>query len=382
MHICYLASEYPHPKINYSGGIGTSIKNLSFALIKQGITVTVIVYGQDKDESFKDEEVTIIKLKNIKLKGFSWFLTRKKIEKKINHLVDNQSLNLVEAPDWTGITSFVRPNCPVIIKLHGSDTYFCNLDNRKVKFWNKYHEKRALKNANGIISVSRFTAKKTNQIFNLNKEIEVIPNTVNTDSFSICKEHRLTNEKTILYFGTLIRKKGVLDITFIFKNVVRGFENVKLVLVGGDSFDIKTGNPSTWSLMRDSFSSDILTKVSYLGKVPYEKMNTIIEESDVCIFPSYAEALPVSWIEAMAMKKAIVASDIGWAPEVIEDGVSGYLVHPTNHQLYADKIIELLKNSEKSKLMGEQARKRVSEKFSFEVVANQNIEFYNKILQR
>jgi hypothetical protein len=49
---------------------------------------------------------------------------------------------LVEAPDWTGITSFIDAKCPVVIRLNGSDTYFCHLDQRPVKWNNKFHEKR------------------------------------------------------------------------------------------------------------------------------------------------------------------------------------------------------------------------------------------------
>jgi glycosyltransferase involved in cell wall biosynthesis len=56
--------------------------------------------------------------------------------------------------------------------------------------------------------------------------------------------------------------------------------------------------------------------------VPYSEIKTYITQATVCVFPSFAEALPVSWIEAMAMEKAIVAN-IGWASDVI-DGINGF----------------------------------------------------------
>jgi hypothetical protein len=64
-----------------------------------------------------------------------------KIE-KINNLYRSKEID--EAPDWTGITSLFRLKMPIVIRLNGSDTYFCNLDNRPVKWSNKFHEKRAL----------------------------------------------------------------------------------------------------------------------------------------------------------------------------------------------------------------------------------------------
>ena len=81
----------------------------------------------------------------------------------------------------------------------------------------------------------------------------------------------------------------------------------------------------------------------------------------------------------MAMQKAIVASDIGWATEVIDDCVDGFLSHPKNHTLFADRIVELLNNQKLRNQFGVEARKKVIQKFSIEVVAIQSADFYQKI---
>jgi hypothetical protein len=59
-------------------------------------------------------------------------------------------------------------------------------------------------------------------------------------------------------------------------------------------------------------------KVNYLGSVPYSEIKTYITQATVCVFPSFAEA-PVSWIEAMAMEKKLLAS-ILVGLDVIDDG--------------------------------------------------------------
>src|SRR5688572_8682097 len=139
MKIAFLTPEYPHPKTGNSGGIGTSIMNLAIGLLAQGVSVRVLVYGQKEDAFFDDNGVLIQQIKNVKVKGLSWFFTRKKIEGIINKLYSDKEINVVEAPDWTGITSFIEPKkCPIVIRLHGSDTYFCHLDNRPVKWINKF----------------------------------------------------------------------------------------------------------------------------------------------------------------------------------------------------------------------------------------------------
>ena len=380
MKIAFLTPEYPHDKTGISGGIGTSIKNLAIGLLEKGVSVRVLVYGQKEDAVFDDNGILIQQIKNVKLKGLSWFLTRKKIEKAINRLYSEKKIDLIEAPDWTGITSFIKPDkCPIIIRLHGSDTYFCHLDNRPVKWINKFHEKRALKKADALLSVSQFTADETNFIFGLNKKFEIIPNPIDSSLFKMESLKQNLN-KSILYFGSLIRKKGLLELPFIFNKVIENNPDAKLILVGKDVPDIISGNASTWQMMQNLFSDKAIKNVEYLGGVPYEAIKEKIQEAQICVFPSFAEAFPVSWLEAMALEKPIVASNIGWANEMIDDGENGFLADPKKHEFYAKRIIDFLENEDLCQKAGQSARQKVEAFFDIKILAKQNIEFYNKII--
>lgn len=379
MKIAFLTPEYPHPKTGNSGGIGTSIKNLATGLLAAGCSVRVLVYGQNQEGVFDDNGICIQQIQNVKLKGLSWYLTRKKLEKIINTLYQQKEIDLVEAADWTGITSFISPKkCPVVIRLNGSDTYFCHLDQRPVKWKNKFHEKRALKKADALLSVSQFTADKTNEVFGLEKKFTIIPNSIDMSLFRQNSDDNTNN--IILYFGSLIRKKGLLELPFIFNEVIVKYPKAKLFLVGRDVPDIISGNASTWGMMQELFTKQALANVDYLGSVPYQDIKKQINEATICVFPSFAEALPVSWIEAMAMQKPIVASNIGWATEVIDDGRNGYLAHPTHHLEYANKIIKLLENIQLQKEFGVSARKKVTDKFSIAVVAQESLLFYKSLI--
>ena len=395
MKIAFITPEYPHPKTGSSGGIGTSIRNLANGLLTQGCSVRVLVYGQKEEGVFDDNGITIQQIQNIKLKGLSWFLTRKKLEKIINKLYADKEIDLVEAPDWTGITSFIQPEkCPVIIKLHGSDTYFCHLDNRPVKWINKFHERRALQKADGLLSVSQFTADLTNEVFGLQKDFTIIPNSIDIDLFDGNDDDNdnlndkfktnigvsLTGDVRILYFGSLIRKKGLLELPFIFNEVIKKNPEAQLSLIGRDVADIVSGNSSTWAMMQQLFTDEALQKVTYLGSVPYLEIKAHIKAASVCVFPTFAEALPVSWIEAMALQKPLVASNIGWANEVIVDGVEGFLVHPKDHKKYAERILELLEKPKMQHKFGTAARKKVVAKFSMELVARQSLLFYKSLI--
>ena len=381
MKIGFLTPEYPHEQTGNSGGLGTSIKNLAHALTAMGHEVLILVYGQQKDAIFLDHKVEVHQIKNIKFKGLSWFFTRKKIEKIINSLYEKKKIEIVEATDWTGITSFIKPKkCPIVIKLNGSDTYFCHLDNRPVKWINKFHEKRALQNADGHVSVSAYTAKLTNQVFNQNHNFTIIHNGIDMRLFEKSND---SNEKNIiLYFGTLIRKKGLLELPHAFNIIHEKNPNAQLVLVGKDASDIISGNPSTWEMMQHLFTPNALEKVTYFGPVAYSEVKKQIEKATVCVFPTYAEALPVSWLEAMAMEKAIVASNIGWGNEIVENGISGFVAHPSNHQEYANKILQLLDDTALRKSMELKAKERILTHFEINLIANQNLAFYQKIVEQ
>jgi glycosyltransferase involved in cell wall biosynthesis len=381
MKIAFLTSEFPHPKMGSSGGIGTSILNLSKGLTAAGHEVSIVVYGQKEDEFFIENDVFFYRIKNIKLKGFSRFFSQMKIQKLINRLVKENKIEIIEAPDWTGITSNINPKCPVVIRLNGSDTYFCHLDNRPVKFLNKFYEKRAIQNTDALISVSQYTADVTKELFSIQRDFEIIPNSIDIDNFFLDNKIEV-QENTILYFGTLIRKKGLLELPLIFNEVYKKNNQAKLILVGRDAADIISGNASTWAMMQTLFDKKALQNVDYKGSVPYDKIKEHISSATVCVFPTFAEALPVSWIEAMAMQKAIVASDIGWATEVIDDSVDGFLSHPKSHILFADRILELLDNQKLRNEFGIAARKKVIQKFSIEVVAKNSADFYYKVLKK
>lgn len=380
MNIAYLTPEYPHPKTGTIGGIATSIKNLALALTKLGHKVIILVYNQNIDAIIIGDGIEIHQIKNVKFKGLSWFLTRKKLERKINSLYSENKIEIVEAPDWTGITAFIKPKkCPILVKLHGSDTYFCKLDNRKVKPHTSFFEKSALKNADALVSVSQFTADYTNQVFGLNLNFKIIPNGINTELF-VNQNKTKSLPKKIIYFGSLIRKKGLLELPLIFNEVIEKFPNATLQLIGRDIFDAKTGNSSTWSMMQSLFSAKALKNVAYLGIKPYSEIKNYIENASVCVFPSFAEALPVSWIEAMALEIPVVASNIGWASEIIDDGVDGFLVDPKNHKLFAEKICYLLENENFRDILAQKARQKIINKFDNQLIAEQNLEIYKKVV--
>lgn len=377
MHIGFITPEYPHPKSTSSGGLGTSIKNLAISLVEKNVRVSVFVYGQEQDLREEEGGIRFHFIKQKKYKVLGWYQYRKYLQRYVNGYVTAEKIDLIEAPDWTGISALMKFSCPLIIRMNGSDAYFCALDGRKQKWKNRFFEKMALKGADGLISVSRFTADTTREIFSLEKPIEIIPNSIDVNRFSTREEEVVPNR--ILYYGSLIRKKGVLELAKIFNQVIKEVPQAELYLIGKDVQDIFEQR-STLELFRENLSPQATGQVVYIPEVSYAEIGEHIGRAAVVVLPSFAEALPMTWLEAMAMEKALVTSNIGWAKEVMIDRETGYTVDPNDHRAYAGKIVALLNYPRIAEEMGNKARLRIFSKFSTEVVVEKNIEYYKKWL--
>lgn len=376
MHIAYLTPEYPHKLCPASGGLGSSIKNMAEALVAKGVQVSIILYGQELDKHFEENGLKFHFIKQKSYHAGGWYFYRKYLERKISEIIKNDQIDLIEAPDWTGITAFMKFEVPLVIRMNGTDTYFCALENRKQKFKNRFFERLAMKNANNILAVSDFTGRKTMEVLKLNRDYEVIPNSISIEDFKPSENKPEPNR--ILYFGTIIRKKGVLELVEIFNRIVKEHKEAKLILAGRDVVDIFE-QVSTLELFKQRLSKEAAKQFEYIGSLDYSMVRKEIEKASAVVLPSFAEALPMTWLEAMAMEKALVTSNIGWAPEVMVDRETGFTVDPKDHKLYTEKILQLLEDKELADKMGKAARKRVEERFSTQVVAGKNIEFYQKI---
>ena len=377
MHIAFITPEYPHQELKLKvGGIASFTKNLATSLIDKGFNVTVFLISQNENRIINDNGISIHLIKRKKVKGFTWYFNRKNIEHYINNIININNINIIEAPEWTGITALMRFNIPLVLRLHGSDTYFCKLEKRKVKYKNKFFEKRALERADRIIGVSKFVSNETKKIFNLKKNIKIIYNAIDVKKF--LPEHMLEEEKTILYFGTIVRKKGVLELSSIFNIVVKREPNAKLILIGNDTIYVFE-KKSTLGILKNDLSQIAASNLKYYPAVPYKDIRGLILKANVVVLPSYAEAFPMTWLEAMALEKKMVTSNIGWANELMEDGVTGYLVNPKNHNLFAKRIIDFFKGK-KNKDFPKNARKRIKEKFNQDIIIEENIKFYKDLV--
>ncbi len=107
----------------------------------------------------------------------------------------------------------------------------------------------------------------------------------------------------------------------------------------------------------------------------------VLASVDIFVMPSLLEGLPVVLLEAMAMKKPIVATKIEGIREVLENGLTGLLVSPKDPQLLSEAIVDLLIHKDKARQMGLAARKVVEERFGVDIMVQKVEGVYEELLQ-
>jgi sugar transferase (PEP-CTERM/EpsH1 system associated) len=97
---------------------------------------------------------------------------------------------------------------------------------------------------------------------------------------------------------------------------------------------------------------------------------------DVFVLCSLSEGLPLTLLEAMASGRAIIATNVGGIPEVIEHGINGLLVEPDNHRALTEAIIQLLRDKSLAKRISESARNKLMENFTLDKMTEKYKEIY------
>jgi glycosyltransferase involved in cell wall biosynthesis len=123
---------------------------------------------------------------------------------------------------------------------------------------------------------------------------------------------------------------------------------------------------------------EIAGNTFFLGRC--KNIAQLLSISDVCVLSSKAEGFSNSILEYMAAGRPVVATDVGGAREAIVENATGYIVPSGNEDLMAERIISLLRDPAKARLLGEQGRRVVAEKFSSAALLQNTEALYERLL--
>ena len=111
-------------------------------------------------------------------------------------------------------------------------------------------------------------------------------------------------------------------------------------------------------------------------------ISSLLKACDIFVLPSRYEGMPNALLEAMAMGKASIATRVNGAPELVEEGISGFLVDSENPKQIFEKLVELINNNSLRASMEENALERVMNKFTFEKMTDQLEDLLQEQLKR
>lgn len=390
MHICFISREYP-PSLR-GGGIASYVKEMAHGLYELGHQVTVIAASDDTrlSSEYDDDGVRVIRLKGGDfvipqvegksfLKKFRIFYRfhsyRKRVRKTLKSL---KNVDVVEVPEYGAESYYVSDiNVPIILRLHTPALFDRNSLGitryqgiRKIFAWTGIKELRLIKKAKYISSCSEALAKWTTDNLSVDiQRINVIYNPVSLPE-QLFEQPIVNNKLSIVYVGTISDVKGCGDL----------LEAGKFLACKNIAFDIYLyGKMGVYAENLKEKGKDY-PWFHVMGKVNREKVFDIYRNATVVCFPSWWDNMPMVCLEAMGVGAIVLGSASGGMSEIIEDGISGYLIEPHHPQALAEKIISIIGlTDERRALISENAKKRIHDYFGKDVILRQMVDYYQTV---
>jgi N-acetyl-alpha-D-glucosaminyl L-malate synthase BshA len=261
-------------------------------------------------------------------------------------------------------------NFRVTTTLHGTDITLVGLEPSFLSVM-----KFSIEKSDGVTAVSRYLREKTLTNYNIQKEIDVIPNFVDlqeyrhVDDSCVRQKFQLEDRRILVHVSNFRQVKRVQDVIRTF-DIVRKKMPAVLILVG-DGPD----RSNCEMLVRElGLQSD----VKFLGK--QLELTEILSAADLFLMPSQQESFGLSALEAMACEVPVISSSVGGLPELVVHNQTGYIAEIGDVERMGKYAIELLTNEPKRLLFAKEGRKRAEELFSLEKIVTEYEQHYERVM--
>jgi len=262
---------------------------------------------------------------------------------------------------------------PFVTTLHGTDITLVGLDPSYLPI-----TRFSIEQSDGVTAISNYLRDRTLKEFEIRNPIQVIYNFVNCDvylrdegSAQRRKEYAKDDERILVHLSNFRPVKRIGDVIEIFDRVRKRIP-AKLLLIGD--------GPDRPKAERMTMEKGIHEHVFFLGK--QDQVNEKLAVADVMLLPSELESFGLAALEAMACEVVPVATNVGGIPEVIDHGTSGFLAEVGDVEAMAGYATEILRDTERLRAMGKQARKGAQSRFCSSKIIPQYEQFYRCVLER
>ncbi|UCH38327.1 MAG: glycosyltransferase family 4 protein [Candidatus Bathyarchaeota archaeon] len=311
--------------------------------------------------------------------------------KLINDLVrmENRSINIIVSHDWLGSVGGILASKgldrPMVFHIHSTEQGRAGNGSDTIKRL----EKLAGDHADRIITVSYAMRDHLISLGYNEEKIRVVYNGIDVNKYNPQRYSPQVVEATrrslgicddefmIFFVGRLTWVKGADTLIQSLPQVLSSFPNTKLVIVGcGDQEKMLS-----IEVNRLGLTNNVILKFEFISE---EEKIRYYAAADVCVFPSKYEPFGIVCTEAMAMGKPVIVGAqgvSGFREQIVPTGSnqSGFHINPYDPNDIAKYIITLLSQKSLRKQLGENARKRAMEMFTWQTVAENTLMVYEEI---
>ena len=365
------------------GGSGVVATELGKALAERGHQIHFIAYSMPfrlgpVTENISFHEVNIAASPLFEYPPYSLALTSKMVD-----VVRYEELDLLHVhyaiPHATSavlarqILKTQGLSIPVVTTLHGTDITLTGQDPSFAPVVNY-----SINESDGVTAVSDYLRTETLCHFDVQQEIEVIPNFVDTERFRRTNKQHFkqalcpNGEKVLVHVSNFRPVKRATDVVEVFHRLREEGMAVKLLLVGD--------GPDRVPAQHLARELDVYDDVRFLGK--QEPVEEILSIADVFLMPSGSETFGLAALEAMACGVPVVASNIGGLPELVVEGRCGFLCPLGDIDCFTDRARRILQDEALQRQMGDAARERAAGVFNKNQVVPLYEAYYEQVRAR
>ena len=372
-NICIVTEEF---RPSLKGGIATWSTEIANYLHKKNYNVTVFLKKRGGIDKTYDIRKSPYKISLIGGRDWAFFKKWYIIISIFNYLRQYKK-PIIISTNWElsqGLIFYKKYfKFSLITILHGLEV--TRLESKK--YLKKIDDfKKSLSLSDKVIAVSNYTKSKADVILGNIKEIDVIPNFVNTKFFYPINDQKIydkynlnSNDTILLSLSRLIKRKGHYIAIDAVKSLVKTYPNIKYLIAG-------TGNAHYVSELKNYVEKlDLKKNIQFLGYVSESKKNMVYNLCDIylmtslpCDLEGNSEGFGITFLEANASGKPVIGTNVGGISDAIKNGFNGFLIKPNDSKDLKKIIKSIINNKKLYKSLSENSINHIRRNFDIQLI--------------
>lgn len=391
MHIVYLTIEFVTEKI--SGGLGTYLDNLARIMSSHGHKVTIITLSHEDSEFDYHNGIHVIRVKVSEQENtIRRFITNSwRLNRRLHKLGAQCDIDIVQVANLQTIGLFGCCGFPNVLRI-SSDSAVCRYGNQysfdleKAVYEKTLYDRLELsvaRRANYVFAPSKFCAEIVARRAHCRVDVIESPYLERTEDFddSVYRNH-LVGKKYLLFNSALSSLKGTHIGIEAMDDLMRRYSDLYMVYAGIDvGITCKDGSVQKVRDILERMKRKYEERVIYLGVLRREQLFPVIENAYACVLLSRVENLSNSCIEAMALKKIVIATYGASFEQLIKNKKSGLLVKRESPRALINAVDYLMSMSDDDKRTMESNARKAIERLNPEIIYEKMINIYKNIIK-